>query len=105
MFVNLVRRVKQAITTGVQALRNHIAARTKPTNSSLVRGSLRDLVRTKPQLVAENALLRQQLIVLNRSVKRPHLTTTDRSLLVLLASRVRAWKDAVLIVQPDTVLR
>ncbi|HSH79121.1 MAG TPA: helix-turn-helix domain-containing protein [Herpetosiphonaceae bacterium] len=66
---------------------------------------MRDLVRTKPQLIAENALLRQQLIVLNRSVKRPRLTDTDRSLLVLLASGVRAWKDAVLIVQPDTLLR
>src|SRR5688572_9680394 len=36
-------------------------------NTSLVRGSLRDLVRTKPELIAENALLRQQLIVLNRN--------------------------------------
>jgi transposase InsO family protein len=70
-----------------------------------VRGTLRDLIRTKPQLIAENALLRQQMIVLNRSVKRPRLTTTDRSLLVLLASRVRTWKDALLIVQPDTLLR
>ena len=74
MFVNLLNRIKQAINTGVQALRNQIAASTKPTNSSLVRGSLCDLVRSKPQLIAENALLRQQLIVLNRSVKRPRLT-------------------------------
>lgn len=105
MFANLLNRVKQAINTGVQALRNQIAASTKPTNSSLVRGRLCDLVRSKPQLIAENALLRQQRIVLNRSVKRPRLTGTDRSLLVLLASRVRAWKDALLIVQPDTLLR
>ncbi len=105
MFVNLMHQIKQAIQTSVEMLRKRLAASTKPTNTLLVRGSLRDLVRTKPQLIAENALLRQQLIVLNRSVKRPHLTTADRSLLVLLASRVRAWKDAVLIVQPDTVLR
>ena len=105
MFANLVNRVKQAIHVGVQMLRNQITSRTKPRNTSLVRGSLQDLVRTKPQLIAENALLRQQLIVLNRSVKRPHLTTTDRSLLILLASRVRAWKDALLIIQPDTLLR
>ena len=81
MVMHLVRRVKQAINTGVRALRYHIAASTKPTHSSLVRGSLQDLVRSKPQLIAENALLRQQLIVLNRSVKRPCLTATDRSLL------------------------
>src|ERR671916_75632 len=105
MFANLVNQIMQTIHTRVEALRKHIAARTKPSTTSLVRGSLRDLVRTKPQLIAENALLRQQLIVLNRSVKRPDLTITDRSLLVLLASRVRAWKDALLIVQPDTLLR
>ncbi len=105
MFANLVHAIKQTIHTRMAALRHYIAARTKPTTTSLVRGSLRDLVRTKPQLMAENALLRQQLIVLNRSAKRPHLTATDRSLLVLLASRVRAWKDALLIVKPDTLLR
>ena len=105
MFANLMNRAKQVITTGMQMLRKQIASRTKPTNSSLVRGSLGDLVRTKPQLIAENALLRQQLIVLNRSVKHPRLTTTDRSLLVLLASRVRAWKEAVLIGQLETLLR
>lgn len=70
-----------------------------------MRRGLRDLVHTKPQLIAENALLRQQLIVLNRSVKRPRLTNTDRSRLILLASRVPVWKDALLIIQPDTLLR
>jgi transposase InsO family protein len=33
------------------------------------------------------------------------LTDTDRSLLVLLAHRVPAWKNAVLIIQPNTLLR
>ncbi len=87
MFVNLMHQIKQAIQTSVEMLRKRLAASTKPTNTLLVRGSLRDLVRAKPQLIAESALLRQQLIVLNRSVKRPQLTKTDRSLLVLLASR------------------
>ncbi len=105
MFANLVNRVKQVICTGAQLVRNQILARTKPKHTSLVLGSLSDLVCTKPQLIAENALLRQQLIVLNRSVKRPRLTASDRSLLVLLASRVRTWKSALLIVQPDTLLR
>ncbi len=53
----------------------------------------------------ENALLRQQLIVLRRQVKRPQLTPTDRALLVLLASKLRAWKSALFVVQPDTLLR
>ena len=105
MFAILVNQVKQVMNTGLQVLRKQLSVWTKPPTNSLVVGSLRDLGRTKPQLIAENALLRQQLIVLNRSVKRPHLTNTDRSLLVLLASRVRAWQDAVLLVKPDTLLR
>ena len=55
--------------------------------------------------MAENALLRQQLIVLKRQVKRPVCTEADRLLLVLLARLVRSWKQALLIVQPDTLLR
>ena len=104
MFATLVNRVQQAINTSVQTLRKQLAAWTKPPATSLVLGGLRDVGRTKPHLIIENALLRQQLIVLNRSVKRPHVTNTDRSLLVLLASRIRTWKDAVLIVKPDTLL-
>jgi len=53
----------------------------------------------------ENALLRQQLIVLKRQTKRPKLTWRDRALFVLLASKLRMWKNALVIVQPDTVLR
>ena len=62
-------------------------------------------MRSRPALVAENALLRQQLLILRRSVKRPRCTPTDRALLVLLASRLRTWRQALLIVQPETVLR
>jgi hypothetical protein len=54
---------------------------------------------------SRNALLRQQLIMLKRQVKRPVCTKTDRILLVLLARVVRAWKQALLIVQPETLLR
>jgi hypothetical protein len=50
------------------------------------------------------ALLRQQLIMLKRQVKRPACTKTDRVFLVLLARWVRTWQQALLIVQPDTRL-
>ena len=105
MFVKLLYPLKQVFTTGLHAISTRISAWTKPLTSSLVLGSVQDLARSKPQLVAENALLRQQLIVLNRSVKRPRLTAVDRALLVLLASRVRGWKAALLIIKPDTLLR
>jgi hypothetical protein len=55
--------------------------------------------------VAENALLRQQFIILKRQVKQPACTQKDRILLVLLARAVRKWKQTLFIVQPETLLR
>jgi hypothetical protein len=57
-----------------------------------------DLSRSKSELVLENALLRRQ-------VKRPALTWHDRALFVLIASKLATWKTALMIVQPDTLLR
>ncbi len=62
-------------------------------------------MRSRTQLLAENALLRQQLLVLRCGIARPTMTPADRVLLVLLASRVRAWRQALLLVQPETLLR
>ena len=78
---------------------------TKPATLSLVSGVLSDLTRSRADLVVENALLRQQLIILNRQIKRPLLTHRDRFRLVLLARCTRFWKQALHIVQPDTLLR
>ncbi|SRR6266849_5873553 len=39
------------------------------------------------------------------TVKRPACTKTDRMLLVLLARAVQTWKQALFIVQPETLLR
>jgi hypothetical protein len=41
-------------------------------------GALGDLTRSRAELVAENALLRHQLGILQRQVKRPRLTKGDR---------------------------
>jgi len=68
-------------------------------------GTGADLVRSRAQLLAEHALLRQQLLVLRRRVKRPDVRPADRALLVLLAGRVRAWREALLLIQPETLLR
>ena len=78
---------------------------TKPLTPSLSLGTLSVLGRSKSQLIAENALLRQQLIILSRQVKQPACSKADRTLLVLLARLVRTWKQALFIVQPDTLLR
>ena len=76
----------------------------KPATSILIIGVLSDLTRNHTDLVVENALLRQQLIVLNRQIKRPQLTNLDRFRLVLLSHFTTFWKQALHIVQPDTLL-
>jgi putative transposase len=89
----------------LQSLHHRYVTWTTPGPTSLLLGTLTDLSRSKSELVAENALLRQQLIILRRQVKRPACTGTDRVLLVLLARMVRTWKQALFIVQPETLLR
>jgi putative transposase len=97
--------LKRLVGTYVSVLRTHFVHWTTPLTSSLPLGTLADLARSKAELIAENALLRQQLIMLKRQVKRPACTKTDRILLVLLARVVRAWKHTLFLVQPDTLLR
>ena len=50
-------------------LQERIKHWTKPATSVLIIGTIVDLTRSRTDLVVENALLRQQLIVLNRQVK------------------------------------
>jgi putative transposase len=77
----------------------------KPTTVSLTQGIVADSLRNRAELMAENALLRQQLIILQRSVKRSALHKHDKLLLILLASKLRFWQQALLILQPETLLR
>jgi putative transposase len=88
----------------LEILSSRFAGWTKPLGTSLPLSTLADLGRSKSELIAENALIRQQLIILRRQVKRPTFTRTDRILLVLLARIVRTWQQALVIVQPDTRL-
>ena len=57
------------------------------------------------QLVLENLALRQQLAVYKRTVPRPRLRTVDRLVWVGLARVWVGWRQALVIVSPDTVLR
>ena len=61
--------------------------------------------RGKSELIAENALLRHQLSILRRQIKGPTYRKVDRLLLVVLAGMVRTWKQALFLVQPETLLR
>jgi putative transposase len=53
----------------------------------------------------ENVALRQQLAVFRRTVRRPQLRTRDRLFWVLLAKAWPKWRTALIVVQPDTVVR
>jgi putative transposase len=97
--------IKRLMRIGFQSLHQRFVDWTQPSNTSLPLGTVTDLARTKFELVAENALLRQQLIILRRQVKRPACARTDRMLLVLLARMARTWKQALFIIQPETLLR
>ena len=68
-------------------------------------GLVADITRSRTELLMENALLRQQLIVASRKVKRPLFKARERGLVVLLASLLPRWRDALLLVKPATVLR
>jgi putative transposase len=89
----------------LQSFHHRFVDWTKPSNTALILGTLTDLPRSKSQFMAENALLRKPLIILRRQVKRPACTRTDRMLLVLLARMARTWKQALFIIQPETLLR
>ena|SRR5947209_2370089 len=97
--------IMQLVRLCLRSLHHRYLAWIKPDTSSLLLGTLTDLARGKSELVAENALLRQQVIILRRQVKRPACSKTDRMLLVLLASMVHIRKQALFIVQPETLLR
>jgi putative transposase len=71
---------------------------------NLVTGTLADLPRSRAELLAENVLLRQQLIVIRRNTKTPRLTWPERLSLIFLARWVLNWKQVLQIVQPDMLL-
>lgn len=57
------------------------------------------------ELVLENIALRHQLRALKRTVRRPRLQTGDRTFWIVLAKTWCHWRTALVLVQPDTVLR
>jgi len=56
-------------------------------------------------LAAENLALRQQIIVLRRSVKRPKIERSDRVFWAWLSRLWPGWRSALIIVQPETVIK
>ena len=59
----------------------------------------------RTELALENLALRQQLAALKHKSKRPHLRKRDRIFWALLPRIWANWRSALLIVQPETVVR
>ena len=74
----------------------------------LIRGAwcvLHLMMLPRSQLVLENLALRQQLVVLSRQRPRPSLRRRDRFFWVCLSKLYSGWRSALVVVQPETVVR
>ncbi len=60
---------------------------------------------TRRDLAFENLLLRQQLAVLKSKRTRPQLTQADRVFWMFASKVWSQWRNALHIVQPETVVR
>jgi hypothetical protein len=68
--------------------------------------AIRSRFKSRAQLEADNLLLRQQLVVLRRkSPTRVRLWNIDRLLLLWQYRPYPSLLDAIIIVQPETVIR
>ena len=71
----------------------------------LLWGLIRALFSTLAALAAENLVLRQQVIVLRRSVKRPRLRNRDRLFWIVVCRLWKGWRSCMHVTQPATVVR
>jgi putative transposase len=62
-------------------------------------------LRSKRDLVLENAALRHQLMVLQRQSKAPRIKNRDRLFWITLLRLWPDWRGALSLVQPATVVR
>ena len=65
---------------------------------------VRNIVLSRVRLHLENIALRQQLAVLKRERPQPFLRPLDRVFWVYLSRLWPRWKDALVIVKPETVI-
>jgi putative transposase len=66
---------------------------------------IRSLIVSRKALAVENLALRQQLAILNRKIHRPQLHRRDRFFWVILSRLWKNWREVLIIVKPETVIR
>ena len=72
---------------------------------ALLAGAILRLFQSRRMLLLENLALRQQLAVLKRRHPRPRLSAFDKFLWVLARRFWSGWKQILIIVGPETVVR
>jgi transposase InsO family protein len=66
---------------------------------------IRGLIAPRTALAAENLALCQQLAVLNRKIHHPQLRRHDRFFWVILSQFWKNWREVLIIVKPETVIK
>jgi len=100
----MLTRVFARLHAALPTLRERVRRWTRPESRPIV-GLVLDRLRSPAALCWENALLRKQLEIACRQIRRPQLRRADRAFLVLLARITPRWRDTVLLIQPETILR
>ena len=72
---------------------------------SAVLATARSAFLGRERLLLENLALRQQLAVALRTGKRLRLTGTDRAFWAVLSRFWPRWREALVLVRPETVVR
>ena len=60
------------------------------------------IFKPRQELILENLTLRQQIMVLKRSAKRPRLTKSDRLFWIVLSKFWSRWSEVLQLVRPET---
>ena len=72
---------------------------------ALILGWLRRLAASRSNLLIENLALRQQLAILTAKRPRPRMRAADRFFWLTLRRFWPRWKEVVVVIRPDTVVR
>jgi len=63
------------------------------------------MIKLNRHLIIENLVLRQQLVIMRQSIKRPRIHKRDRFFWISLSRFWKGWQDALIVVKPETVKR
>jgi putative transposase len=66
---------------------------------------VRGLIVSRAKLSLELLALRQQLVVLRRTVQRPQIQNRDRWFWIVVSRIWKDWQQALIIVKPETVIK